>query len=222
MPCAQVIIHADRIYLKHGSERARLIPTYHSLIQRVRLRVRLPDMVLPLNPGAQPGSCVAAAFPWCCMPAPPGCPPYSMSTINLRLCMRGLACTLPRQVCGRRPGCQRCAYLHTGVYVCVSLGEAGCWASELIRQVGDTTTLNGSVLRMHAGDEPLAPLQAAVQPPTPIFSFCKQGAGYSDIMLPNTIEGDVFVRPLDKRAFRPRSRAGAVSFVLNMTAPHAR
>jgi hypothetical protein len=48
----QVIIHSDRLYLKHGSERARLIPTYHSLIQRVRLRVRLPDMVISLNPGA--------------------------------------------------------------------------------------------------------------------------------------------------------------------------
>ncbi len=48
-----------------------------------------------------------------------------------------------------------------------------------------------------------------MQPPTPIFSFCKAGADFSDIMLPNTIEGDVFVRPLDKRAFRPRSRAGA-------------
>ena len=48
----QVIVHGDRVYLRHGSERARLIPTYHSLIQHVRLRVRLPDMVIPLNPGA--------------------------------------------------------------------------------------------------------------------------------------------------------------------------
>jgi hypothetical protein len=47
-----------------------------------------------------------------------------------------------------------------------------------------------------------------VRPPTPVFSFCKQGANFSDIMLPNTIEGDVFVRPPDKRAFRPKSRAG--------------
>ena len=45
-------------------------------------------------------------------------------------------------------------------------------------------------------------------PPTPIFSFCKTPE-YSDIMIPNTIEGDVFVRPKDKRAFRPKSRAGA-------------
>jgi hypothetical protein len=47
----QVIIYRDRVYLSHGSERARLVPTYHSLIQRVRLRVKLPDMVIPLNPG---------------------------------------------------------------------------------------------------------------------------------------------------------------------------
>ena len=47
----QVIIHKDKIYLSHGAERARLIPTYHALIQRVRLRVKLPDMVIPLNPG---------------------------------------------------------------------------------------------------------------------------------------------------------------------------
>ena len=47
----QVIISQDRVYLSHGAERARLIPTYHSLIQRVRLRVKLPDMVIPLNPG---------------------------------------------------------------------------------------------------------------------------------------------------------------------------
>ena len=58
-----------------------------------------------------------------------------------------------------------------------------------------------------AGDEPLAPLQAEVQPPTPVFSFCKL-ANFSDIMLPNTIEGDVFLRPPDKRAFRPKPRAG--------------
>ena len=47
----QVIIHQDKVYLSHGAERARLIPTYHALIQRVRLRVKLPDMVIPLNPG---------------------------------------------------------------------------------------------------------------------------------------------------------------------------
>jgi hypothetical protein len=41
-----------------------------------------------------------------------------------------------------------------------------------------------------------------------VFSFCKL-ANYSDIMLPNTIEGDVFLRAPDKRAFRPKSRAGA-------------
>ncbi len=50
-PSVQVIIHQDKIYLSHGAERARLIPTYHALIQRVRLRVKLPDMVIPLNPG---------------------------------------------------------------------------------------------------------------------------------------------------------------------------
>ena len=48
---AQVIISQDRVYLSHGAERARLIPTYHSLIQHMRLRVKLPDMVIPLNPG---------------------------------------------------------------------------------------------------------------------------------------------------------------------------
>lgn len=47
----QVIISQDKVYLSHGAERARLVPTYHSLIQRVRLRVKLPDMVIPLNPG---------------------------------------------------------------------------------------------------------------------------------------------------------------------------
>lgn len=52
---AQVIIHQDKIYLSHGAERARLIPTYHALIQRVRLRVKLPDMVIPLNPGQSLG-----------------------------------------------------------------------------------------------------------------------------------------------------------------------
>ncbi|BDA45764.1 Protein O-glucosyltransferase 2 [Coccomyxa sp. Obi] len=104
---AKVIIYQDKVYLSHGSERARLIPTYHSLIQRVRLRVKLPDMVIPLNPG----------------------------------------------------------------------------------------------------DEPLAPLRRELDPPTPIFSFCKL-SNFSDIMLPNTIEGDVFLRAPDKRAFRPKSRAG--------------
>jgi hypothetical protein len=59
-----------------------------------------------------------------------------------------------------------------------------------------------------AGDEPLAPLSGEADPPTPIFSFCKL-ANFSDIMLPNTIEGDVFLRPPEKRAFRPKSRAGA-------------
>ena len=63
-------------------------------------------------------------------------------------------------------------------------------------------------MQWSTGDEPLAPLHPSMQPPTPIFSFCKAGANFSDIMLPNTIEGDVFVRPMDKRAFRPRSRAG--------------
>ena len=53
-------------------------------------------------------------------------------------------------------------------------------------------------------------------PPTPIFSFCKTPE-YSDIMIPNTIEGDVFVRPKDKRAFRPKSRAG-----MPRTVPHPR
>ncbi|CAL5220281.1 g2266 [Coccomyxa viridis] len=104
---ANVIIHQDKIYLSHGAERARLIPTYHALIQRVRLRVKLPDMVIPLNPG----------------------------------------------------------------------------------------------------DSPLALLRKEISPPTPIFSFCKT-RNYSDIMLPNIIEGDVFVRPKAKRAFRPNSRAG--------------
>jgi hypothetical protein len=60
---------------------------------------------------------------------------------------------------------------------------------------------------VRAGDSPLAPITADVVPPTPIFSFCKTPE-YSDIMIPNTIEGDVFVRPKDKRAFRRRSRAG--------------
>jgi hypothetical protein len=59
-----------------------------------------------------------------------------------------------------------------------------------------------------AGDEPLAPLRRELDPPTPIFSFCKL-SNFSDIMLPNTIEGDVFLRAPDKRAFRPKSRAGA-------------
>lgn len=61
-----------------------------------------------------------------------------------------------------------------------------------------------------AGDSPLAPLEKDVVPPTPIFSFCKTPK-YSDIMLPNTIEGDVFVRPKAKRAFRPKSRAGEIN-----------
>ena len=55
----------------------------------------------------------------------------------------------------------------------------------------------------HAGDSPLAPVRKEVNPPTPIFSFCKTPE-YSDIMIPNTIEGDVFVRPAAKRAFRPQ------------------
>ena len=59
----------------------------------------------------------------------------------------------------------------------------------------------------HAGDSPLAPMKKEVDPPTPIFSFCKT-PDYSDIMIPNTIEGDVFIRPAAKRAFRPKSRAG--------------
>lgn len=50
-------------------------------------------------------------------------------------------------------------------------------------------------------------------PPTPIFSFCKTPE-YSDIMIPNTIEGDVFVRPKDKRAFRRKSRAGMPRTIL--------
>ena len=58
-----------------------------------------------------------------------------------------------------------------------------------------------------AGDSPLALMQKEIKPPTPIFSFCKT-RNYSDIMLPNIIEGDVFVRPQAKRAFRPDSRAG--------------
>ena len=50
-------------------------------------------------------------------------------------------------------------------------------------------------------------MRKEIKPPTPIFSFCKT-RNYSDIMLPNVIEGDVFVRPKAKRAFRPDSRAG--------------
>lgn len=38
------------MYLKHGSERARLMPSYHSLLQHIRLSVQLPDMALPINP----------------------------------------------------------------------------------------------------------------------------------------------------------------------------
>ena len=60
---------------------------------------------------------------------------------------------------------------------------------------------------IHAGDSPLAPMKKEIDPPTPIFSFCKT-PDYSDIMIPNTIEGDVFIRPAAKRAFRPKSRAG--------------
>ena len=59
----QVILYQGKVYLSHGSERARLVPTYHSLIQRVRLRVKLPDMVIPLNPGAPP-------LPLCCLITP--------------------------------------------------------------------------------------------------------------------------------------------------------
>lgn len=62
---------------------------------------------------------------------------------------------------------------------------------------------------LYVGDYPLAPMEKGVVPPTPIFSFCKTPE-FSDIMLPNTIEGDVFVRPAAKRAFRPKSRAGTL------------
>ena len=73
----------------------------------------------------------------------------------------------------------------------------------------------------HAGDSPLAPMKKEVDPPTPIFSFCKTPE-YSDIMIPNTIEGDVFIRPAAKRAFRPQSRAGKSSLhiELMLTATH--
>ncbi len=64
--------------------------------------------------------------------------------------------------------------------------------------------------RLDAGDSPLALLRKEISPPTPIFSFCKT-RNYSDILLPNIIEGDVFVRPKAKRAFRPNSRAGKLT-----------
>ena len=39
------------------------------------------------------------------------------------------------------------------------------------------------------------------------MSFCKTDK-FSDILIPNIIEGDVFLRPADKSAYRARSRAG--------------
>eukprot|EP00884_Botryococcus_braunii_P016709 jgi/Botrbrau1/3721/Bobra.0363s0008.2 len=100
-------IFKDRVYLQHGSERARLMPTYHSLVQHIRLAVKLPDMALPINPA----------------------------------------------------------------------------------------------------DEMRAPLPKDGSLPSPLMSFCKT-EGYSDILIPNTIEGDVFLRPPQHSSLSPTIRAG--------------
>lgn len=152
----QVIIYKDHVYLSHGSERARLIPTYHSLIQRVRLRVKLPDMVIPLNPGKPNSSCSSRSWNYCPIHVLP------IKPVNI-------------------------AFLSSALEPVPAFQPEAClW---------------------YAGDEPLAPLKKELHPPTPVFSFCKL-SNYSDIMLPNTIEGDVFIRAPEKRAFRPKSRAG--------------
>lgn len=92
---------ADRVYLSPGATRSRLTPTFHAMLQRLRLRVALPDLALPLNPADEPQA---------------------------------------------------------------------AWAGG-----------------------------ASAPPPAPVFSFCVTPA-YADIPLPNTIEGDVFVRAPGKAA----------------------
>ena len=99
-----------RVFLSPGATRSRLTPTFHAMLQRLRLRVALPDLALPLNPADEP--------------------------------------------------------------------QAG-WGSG----------------RGAAGKAAPPP------PPPPVFSFCVTPA-FADIPLPNTIEGDVFVRAPARAAGR--------------------
>lgn len=56
----------------------------------------------------------------------------------------------------------------------------------------------------HVGRSPMPKDGSTV---LPLMSFCKT-KGFADILIPNTIEGDVFVRPLEHSSVSPRNRAG--------------
>ena len=43
-------IYACRLYLSAGAEQDRLTLQYYGELQRLRLRVALPPMVIPINP----------------------------------------------------------------------------------------------------------------------------------------------------------------------------
>lgn len=75
-----------------------------------------------------------------------------------------------------------------------------------IQHIAELVQLPDLLLPLNPADEPLAQLKASAEP-TPLLAFCKT-PGFSDILIPNTLEGDIYNRPPDKKGDRKKSQSG--------------
>ena len=211
----------DRLYLVGGraflpreADRGRLMPTFHAFLQRLSLRVALPDLVVPLNVADEPRAPWERGREW-----------------GSEHALGDPAALLRGGGAGGARGASSAAEREAGSGKVVHPGHergngSSWWPGALIKRKKNKETESGNgkaaaATRAAAAAATRAAAAAAARaastatgsrhqrsspssprsrhsspPPNPLFSFCKTG-DYADILLPNTIEGDVFVRPRD-------------------------
>ena len=189
----------DRLYFVQGraflpkeANRGRLMPTFHAFLQRLSLRVALPDLVIPLNVADEPRAPWEAAREWGSE--------HALGDPAALLRGGGVGKGAPAATAEKKKkssGKVDSSEDSEGEW---SSRSSSWWPVPLLKkksketESGDgkaaTTATTAKESRHRSSSSPSPP------PPDPLFSFCKT-RDYSDILLPNTIEGDVFVRPRD-------------------------
>lgn len=208
----------DRLYLvggrallPRGADRGRLMPTFHAFLQRLGLRVALPDLVVPLNVADEPRA------PW--EPGRKWGSEHASGDEAALLRAEGAGADGRDSAAAAAVAATATRSDDEGEKSSSSSSSWWWWPRPLLKkkergkESGEgkteaavaTESLDNAVDH-HRSSSPSSSspsFSASSPPPNPLFSFCKTD-DYSDILLPNTIEGDVFVRPRDGSSMKEK------------------
>ena len=191
-----------RAFLPKNATRGRLMPTFHAFLQRLSLRVALPDLVIPLNVADEPRAPWEAGREW------GGEHAGGDEAALLRSGGGGAAAAAAAAAAA---GKKRSSGKQAGDSSNDERGNSSgssWWTSPLLKKkskeagsgdgnsAGAAATATTASATAESSRHRSSSSSSPAPPPYPLFSFCKT-RDYADILLPNTIEGDVFVRPRD-------------------------